>query len=63
MLIRYFYNNLDIYDHIGKLPEQQFSVWLFFKPGDTIFDLLKLNEARISEWNMYKMANISTLLV
>ena len=54
MLIWYFSNNLDIYHYVGKLPEQHFSVWLFFNPGDTILFLLKFYEARISEWNIYK---------
>ena len=54
MLIWYFSNNLDTYDYVGKLPEQCFSVWLFFHPGDKILVLLKLNEARISEWNLTK---------
>jgi hypothetical protein len=52
MLIWYFSNNLDIYDYVGKLPEQHFSVWLFSNPGDKILFLLKFNEARISEWNI-----------
>ena len=54
MLVWYFFNNLDIYDYVGKLPEQQFSVWLFSNPGDNILFLLKIIEARISEWNIYK---------
>ena len=33
MLIWYFPNNLDIYEYVGKLPEQHFSVWLFSNPG------------------------------
>ena len=53
MLIWYFSNNLDIYDYVAKLPEQQFSVWAFSNPGDKILFLLKFNEARISEWNLY----------
>ena len=52
MLIWNFSINLDIYDHVGKLPEQHFSVWLFFNPGDKILLLLKFYEARISEWNI-----------
>ena len=52
MLIWYFSNNLDIYDYVGKLPEQLFTVWLFSNPGDNILFLLKFNEARISEWNL-----------
>ena len=55
MLIWYFSNNIDKYDHVGKMPEQHFSVWLFFNPGDTILFLLKFNEARISEWNIGKL--------
>ena len=54
MLIWYFSNNLDIYDYVGKLPEQHFSVWLFSNPGDKILCVLKFNEARISEWNILK---------
>ena len=54
ILIWYFSNNLDIYDDVGKLPEQHLSVWLFSNPGDNILFLLKLNEARISEWNITK---------
>ena len=27
---------LDIYDYVGKLPEQYYSVWLFSNPGDEI---------------------------
>ena len=42
-----FFNNLDIYDYVGKLPKQHFSVWLFSNPGDKILSLLKFNEARI----------------
>ena len=49
-LMWYFSNNLDIYDYVGKLPEQHFSVWLFSNPGDKILFLLKFNEARILEW-------------
>ena len=41
-------NNLDIYDYVGKLPEQHFSVWLFSNPGDKMLFLLKFNEVRIS---------------
>ena len=52
MLIWYFSNNLDIYDYIGKYPVQHFSVWLISNPGDNNLFLLKLNEARISEWNI-----------
>ena len=51
MLIWYFSNNLDIYEYVGKLPEQHFSVWLFFNSGENILFLLTFNEARISEWN------------
>ena len=54
MLFSYFSNNLDIYDHVGKLSEQNFSVWLFFNQGDKILFLLKFHEARILEWNIYK---------
>ena len=54
MLILYFSNNLDIYDIVDKLPEQLFSVWLFSYPGDKILFLLKFNEARISELNIYR---------
>ena len=49
MLIWCFSNNLDIYNNVGKLTEQHFSVRLFSNPGDNILLLLKLNEARISE--------------
>ena len=52
MLIWYFSNNLDIYDYVGKLSEQHFSVWMFSNPGDKILFLLKFDEARISEWNL-----------
>ena len=52
MLICHFYNHLDIYDYVGKLPEQHFSVFLFFNPGDKILFLLQFIEARISEWNI-----------
>ena len=45
-----FSSYLDIYDYVGKLPEQHFSVWLCSNPGDNILFLLKFNEARISEW-------------
>ena len=55
MLIWYFSDNLDIYDYVGKLQEQHFSVWLFANPGDKILFLLKFNEARISEWNIGDM--------
>ena len=58
MLIWYFSNNLDIYDYVGKLPEQHISVCLFYNPGDKIFIWLKLNEARISEWNLCSKAYI-----
>ena len=51
MLIWYFSNNHDIYDYVGKMSEQHFSVWLFSNPGDKTLFLLKFNEARISEWN------------
>ena len=44
-----FSNNLDLYNYIGKLPEQHFSVWLFSNPGDKIVFLL-FDVARISEW-------------
>ena len=53
MLIWYFSNNLGIYEYVGKLPKQRFSVWLFSNPGDKILFLLKFNEARISEWNVH----------
>ena len=46
MLIWYFSNNLDVYDYVGKQPEQHFSVCLFSNPGDTILFLLTFNEAR-----------------
>ena len=52
-----FSNNLDIYDYVGKLPEQHFSVWKFSNPGDKILLLLKFNEARILEWNISKEGN------
>ena len=52
MLIWYFSNNLDIHDYVGKLLKQQFSVWLFFNPGDNVLFLLKFNESRISEGNL-----------
>ena len=52
MLIWYFSNNLDVYDYVGKLPEQLFSVQLFSNPVDKISFLLKFNEVRISEWNI-----------
>ena len=48
-----FFNNLDIYDYVGKLPEQHFSVCFFSNPGDKTLFLLKFNEARISEWNVW----------
>ena len=54
MLILYFSNNPDIYDYVGKLPEQHFSLWLFFNQGIKIKKLLKFNEARISELNILK---------
>ena len=57
MLIWYFSNNLDIYDYVGKLPKQHFSVWLFFNPGDKILFWLKVNEARISEWDIRYFRN------
>ena len=68
MLIWYFSNNLDIYDYVGKLPKQHFSVRLFSNPGDNILFLLKFSEARISEWNVsfwnmnqsYKMSLVFT---
>ena len=53
MLIWYFSNNLDIYDYVGKLPEEYFSLLLFSNPGDKILFLMKFNEARISEWNVF----------
>ena len=53
MLILYFSNNLDIYYYVGKLSEQHFSVWLYSNSGDKNLFLLKFNEARISEWNLY----------
>ena len=53
MFIWYFSNILDVYDYVGKLPYQHFSVWLFSNPGDKILFLLKFNEAKISEWNLY----------
>ena len=40
---------------LEKLPEQHFSLWLFFNPGDKMLFLLKFNEARISEWNINKV--------
>ena len=46
------------YDYVAKLPEQHFSVWLFSNPGDNILFLLKFNEARISEWNIYQTLSI-----
>ena len=52
MLIWYFSNNLDIYEYVGKLPEQHFNVRLFSNTGDKTLFLLKFNEARISEWNV-----------
>ena len=44
MLIPYLCNNLDIYDYVGKFPEQHFSVWLFSNQGDKILLLLKLSQ-------------------
>ena len=55
MLTWYFSNKLDIYDYVGKIPEQHFSVWLFSNQGDQILFLLKFNGARISEWNLNKL--------
>ena len=52
MLTWYFSNKLDIYDFVGKMPEQHFSVWLFSNPGDNMLFLLKFNGARISEWHL-----------
>ena len=49
MLIWYFSNNLDIYDYVGKLPDQHLSVWLFSNPGDNILFLFKFNEPRRKE--------------
>ena len=57
MLIWYFSNNLDICYFVGKMPEEYFSVWLFSKPGDKILFMLKFNEARISEWNVWEHFN------
>ena len=34
------------------MPEQHFSVWLFFNPGDKTLFLLKSFEVRISEWTI-----------
>ena len=48
----HFYNNLDIYEYVGKLQEQYFSVWLLTNPGDKVLFLLKFYEASISEWNL-----------
>ena len=50
-----FSNDLDIFDYVGNLPEQHFSVWLFSNPGDRILFLLKFNEARITEWKVSKI--------
>ena len=61
MLIWYFSNNLDIYDYVGKLPYQNFSVWLFSNKGDTILFLLKFNEARISEWNTVQASSMTKI--
>ena len=47
-----FFNDIDIYNYVGKLPEHHFSVWLFSNPGDKILFLLKFNEAGISEWKL-----------
>ena len=55
MVICNISNHLDIYDYVGKLPEQHFSVWLFSNPGDKIVFLLKFYEARISEWNLFQV--------
>ena len=47
---------MEIYDdddYVEKFSEQHFSTWLFFNPGDKIVLLLKFNEARISEGNLY----------
>ena len=66
MLIWYFFNNPYIYECVGKLPEQNFSVWLYSNPGDKILFWLKFNEARISVWNLvnyFKKVNIDYLLV
>ena len=63
MLIWYFSNNLDIYYYVGKLPQQHFSVWLFWNPGDKILSLLKFDEARISEWNLFRIYPALTLSV
>ena len=53
----YFSNHLDIYEYVEKLPEQHFSVWLLYNPGDKIFFLLK-NEARIWEWSVWRVQSI-----
>ena len=55
MLIWYFFNNMDVNDCVGKLPEQHFSVWLLSNPGHNVLFLLKLIEARISEWNIFNL--------
>ena len=57
MLIWYFSNNLHIYDYVGKLPEQNFSVWLFSNPRDQTLFFLKFIEARILVWNLYFKGN------
>ena len=51
MLNWYFSNNLDIYDYVGKVLAQNFSVWLFSIQGNYFLFLLQFNEARISKWN------------
>ena len=52
MLMWYFSNNLDIYECVGKLAEQHFTVWLFYNQEDKNVFLLKFNEARISEYTL-----------
>ena len=37
-----FSNNIDIYDYVGKLSEQHFSVWLFSNPGDFFFIIVEV---------------------
>ena len=52
MLIWCFFDDLEIYDYVGKLPKQHFSLFLFSNPGNKILLLWKFNKARISEWNI-----------
>ena len=57
MLVWYFSNNLDVYDYVGKLPKQHFSVWFFTDPGATFYSCWNLMKPGSQIWTYLTVCN------